>query len=105
MSYEIIYNKQFIKVGENAFIPMLYWGSNNCYTNEMDRRGRSYQKRERNWSRMQWITGDRITASYEDMLKAVEKEIAKGISDCLTIGGRAITEAQYRNLIVYGVKY
>jgi hypothetical protein len=31
MSYEIIYDKQFIKVSEDKFVPMILTGSNNCY--------------------------------------------------------------------------
>ena len=30
MSYEIIYDKQFIKVSEDKFVPMILTGSNNC---------------------------------------------------------------------------
>jgi len=30
MSYEIVYDKQFIKLPGDRYVPMLYWGSNNC---------------------------------------------------------------------------
>ena len=45
MSYEIIYDKQFIKVSEDKFVPMILAGSNNCYEwspNGGERRARSW---------------------------------------------------------------
>jgi hypothetical protein len=45
MSYEILYDKQFIKLDDNKFVPMIYAGSNNCYEstyNGRDRRSRSW---------------------------------------------------------------
>lgn len=44
MSYEIIYDKQFIKV-KDKFVPLVLWGSNNCY--EYTYNGR--ERRERGW--------------------------------------------------------
>lgn len=45
MSYEIIYDKQFIRVSEDKFVPMILAGSNNCYEwspNGGERRARSW---------------------------------------------------------------
>ena len=44
MSYEIIYDKQFIKVSKDKFVPMILAGSNNCteFTNGRERRERSW---------------------------------------------------------------
>lgn len=45
MSYELIYDKQFIKVKENQFVPMILCGSSNCYEwspNGGERRARSW---------------------------------------------------------------
>lgn len=44
MSYDIIYNRQFIKVDENRVIPFLEMGSSNCY----EASGRN-AKRARSW--------------------------------------------------------
>ena len=41
MSYEIIYDKQFIRVSEDKFVPMILTGSNNCYDYN-NRRARSW---------------------------------------------------------------
>jgi hypothetical protein len=46
MSYEILYNKQFIKTIEGKFIPIILNGSNNCYSVSWSGR----ERRERNWS-------------------------------------------------------
>jgi hypothetical protein len=45
MSYEIIYQKQFIKAeknGQEVFVPMIEAGSNNCYEVIRNRRARSW---------------------------------------------------------------
>lgn len=44
MSYEIVYNKQFLKI-DGKIIPLALYGSNNCY--EPLPNGR--QRREREW--------------------------------------------------------
>ena len=41
MSYEVIYDKQFIKVSDDKFVPMILIGSNNCYDYD-NRRSRSW---------------------------------------------------------------
>lgn len=45
MSYEIIYDKQFVKVKEDLYLPMVLAGSNNCF--EMGRGTRD--RRARSW--------------------------------------------------------
>jgi predicted nucleic acid binding AN1-type Zn finger protein len=63
MSYEIIYDKQFVKVDDNGtekYIPMILCGSNNCY--EIDYKGR--ERRERNW----FPFGRNILATVEEMV-------------------------------------
>lgn len=63
MSYEIIYDKQFVKVDDNGtekYIPMILVGSNNCY--EIDYKGR--ERRERNW----FPFGRNILATVEEMV-------------------------------------
>ncbi len=47
MSYEIIYDKQFVKLPNNNYIPMIYAGSSNCY--ESSNRGNGCGRRERSW--------------------------------------------------------
>lgn len=73
MSYEIIYDKQFVKLPDNKYIPMLYWGSNNCIQFDRSSRGR----RERNWSAFSWIAGGKQFATAEEMLAKLAEEEAK----------------------------
>jgi hypothetical protein len=47
MSYEILYNKQFVKLPDNKIIPLVLGGSNNCYEIKMTNRGK--EKRSREW--------------------------------------------------------
>ncbi len=73
MSTEIIYDKQFVKLPDNKFIPMLHWGSNNCIQFDRSSKGR----RERNWSVMSWICGGKQYATAEEILAKLSEEEAK----------------------------
>ena len=68
MSYEIIYNRQFIKVDEQHVIPFLEMGSNNCY--EATGNGR---KRARSWSSVLFLTNGKMVVKNEDLLKEIDK--------------------------------
>ena len=65
MSYEIAYDKQFIKVSENQFIPMVLSGSNNCteFTNGHERRARSWYP---------WNLGSKSVYSKEELIEYCE---------------------------------
>lgn len=64
MSYSILYNKLFVKVQDDLFIPMIQCGDNNCY--ESDR------KRARSWWNHRYVTGGRIWASSKTILDTVD---------------------------------
>ncbi len=73
MSYEVIYDKQFIKAeknGEDVFIPMLYGGSNNCIQFDRSSRGR----RERSWFVLTYILKGRQFGTLAEMVKNAEDE-------------------------------
>jgi hypothetical protein len=68
MSYDIIYNRQFIKVDEQHVIPFLEMGSNNCY--EATGTGR---KRARDWGNSFGFTNGKMIVKGEDLLKEIDK--------------------------------
>lgn len=68
MSYSILYDKQFIKVGDNLFIPMVEGGDNNVY--EAAGNGR---KRARDWYNNTWCTNGKYYASYEGIMSCIDK--------------------------------
>jgi len=68
MSYEIIYDKQFIKIKDNLFIPLVLSGSNNC--TELSINGR--ERRTRSWYPLNIKKG--IFSTKEEMLKHCEDE-------------------------------
>lgn len=122
MSFEIIYDKQFIvaeKDTKKFYIPMLYWGSNNCIQFDRSNRGR----RERNWSVFSWIAGGKQFATAETMLAKLAEEEAKlheykkdehdpdpaksyGYYTSIQIGTstRTTTFAMYKGLILTGIR-
>ena len=72
MSYEIVYDKQFIKAekdNEEVFFPMLYWGSNNCY--EWSPSGR--ERRSRDWNVWTYHAGGEFYATKEFLLNSCEE--------------------------------
>lgn len=70
MSYEIVYNKQFLKIN-GKIIPLTLHGSNNCY--DVLPNGR--QRREREWDAI-YIGGS------NRQIAATESEIIKEIESC-----------------------
>lgn len=68
MSYEIIYGKQFIKLTEQKLIPVLYWGSNNCYEYKNGGRGR----RERDFSSPSFLRNDKLYNTPAGIIEATE---------------------------------
>ena len=72
MSSEIVYDKQFIKIPretEDEFIPMLYWGSSNCY--DWSPSGR--ERRSRDWNVWRWHTNGKWFATRDEILNHVEQ--------------------------------
>ena len=73
MSYEIIYDKQFVKVNDNTFIPMILSGSNNC--TEWSPSGR--ERRSRSWFNFGYLLGYAIAGTMEQMLEKQEEQRKK----------------------------
>lgn len=69
MSYEIIYNKQFIKLSDGNFIPLIYAGSSNCY--EYSSNGR--ERRERSWFSYNFICDGDFKATEVQMLSKMDE--------------------------------
>lgn len=59
MSYDIFYDKQFVKVSDNIFIPMVYVGSSNCF----EYSGR----RTRSWSNFSFLLDGAMAGKMSDM--------------------------------------
>lgn len=65
MSYSILYNKLFVKVTDETYIPMIQSGDNNVY--ESDR------KRARSWWNQRYVTDGKIWASAETILSTIDR--------------------------------
>lgn len=83
MSYEIIYNKQFVKLEDNQkqkhYIPMILTGSNNCYEAHVRW---SKAKRSRSWECVSWClknSESRIFGTEEQILSCVDNDIQETI--------------------------
>ena len=77
MSYSILYDKQFIKVGDNSFIPMVECGDNNVY--EASGNGR---KRARSWCNDKWIADGKTICTREDIERRVNQIRNDAIERC-----------------------
>lgn len=73
MSYEIIYDKQFVKVSEKVFIPIILVGSSNLYDYN--------NRRARNWSSFGYLLKGKIAGTLQEMLDIQEKERARLIEN------------------------
>lgn len=77
MSYDIIYNRQFIKVDDNHVIPFLELGSNNTY--EAYGTGR---KRARSWGNSYGFTNSKLIVNNDDLLNEIDKFEIETIERC-----------------------
>lgn len=77
MSYSILYDKQFIKVGDNLFVPMVQCGDNNVY--EASGNGR---KRARSWCNDKWIADGKTICTREDIERRVNQIRNDAIERC-----------------------
>lgn len=68
MSYTIVYNRQFLKI-DDKIIPLVLYGSNNCY--EIMWRGR--KRRERSWNPMYLGSNKLIAITEKELMKLVEE--------------------------------
>jgi hypothetical protein len=63
VSYEIYYQRAFIKVGDDAYIPVVQSGSNNCFSH--DSRGR--QIPEKNWNCLNYPNHGKFLFTAEEL--------------------------------------
>ena len=112
MSYEIIYDKGFVKLPENNFIPLIMAGSNNCY--EVNWNGR--EVRSRNWWAFTHILEGKLFGTLDEMLANCEQDRNEqqqrwqdytddsfGSFASLSINGSFITYGQYKGIFKSGV--
>lgn len=78
MSYEIIYDKQFIKLPKQdkptMFVPLIFCGSNNCTEFYYDRQGRHRERRERGWHCFSWLLDGAHFGTQEQMIERQNQE-------------------------------
>lgn len=79
MSYEIIYDKQFIDLQDGRYVPLILCGSNNCYETTFNGR----ERRERGWHNFNYILKGKLAGTPEEMEKnaIAEKERRKQEND------------------------
>jgi len=114
MSYEILYDKCFVKANDK-YLPMVLAGSNNCYQFDRSARGR----RARSWFNLTYACPDgKRYATEAELLEHIEAEKKKmvenhgdeamenyGYYSSFKIGGNTRTTfAQYKGIFVTGMK-
>lgn len=120
MSYEICYEKQFIKLAEDSYLPMFLTGSNNDWD------AFNLNKRARSWKLANWFLGSSAIASKQDMLDmtVVERDkilsTAKNVNEqddiikhfgrynLMAAGGKALDATSfgvYQGIVKGGCKY
>jgi hypothetical protein len=76
MSYDILYDKQFVKLPDGNFIPMILAGSNNVI--EARYNGRGVGRRARDW-----FSHDYVLKNSKSRYFGTEKLIMKNVQDCI----------------------
>ena len=98
MGYEIFYDKRFLLVGEDGYIPIIQHGSNNC-TDWNFSTGREVA--EKNWSCINYPFDDRFVFSEEEVM-----EIAHACNDGNNAKsrGRSFSEEEFIRFFKNGIK-
>ncbi len=102
MSSEILYDRAFIRVGEQ-YIPVVNHGSSNCF--DFDRRGREIP--EKHWSVFQYPYRDKLLFSEEEIKQIAEAHEAASVNN---YGGtrksrnRAFEAGEVRRWLLNGMK-
>jgi hypothetical protein len=72
MSWDILYNRQFVKVNDTV-IPMILSGSNNCY--EISRNGGNGRRARDWWRHRYYLEGGALGIKPEDLEKKLDNEL------------------------------
>ena len=101
MSYEIFYDKAFIKVGDK-YIPLVNQGSNNCF--EFGLNGREIP--EKNWNILNFRCRNKVLfteAEIQELAEYIEK-IAQRDGTIMKSRYRAFAPGELRNWLLAGMK-
>lgn len=99
MSYEIVYNSQFLKI-DGKIIPLVLHGSNNCY--ETLNNGR--QIRERNWNPLYIGINKPIAATEAEIMKEIESCCGGEYQDHFMQNGKWVDDKGLIRFFQNGVK-
>lgn len=100
MSYEIIYNKQFLKTKEGKIIPLVLMGSNNV--TEMTWKGTERRARDWNVCNMPHWCNYKIDFTPEELLKETEQWLDH--EEMFKSNGRWINGKQWYNIVKRAIK-
>jgi len=101
MSYEIYYDRAFIKVGD-LYVPLVNQGSNNCWTTSWS--GRDIP--EMGWQVLNWKRRSKLLfteAEVRDIAKDYE-EISQSSGTCFKSRNRSFKDGEFERWILCGLK-
>lgn len=101
MSYEIYYDRAFIRVGDK-FVPLVNSGSNNCF--EVGWAGREIP--EKNWSVLNWKRRSQLLFTEQEIYELAEdyETISRESGTCFKTRYRSFESDEFRRWIVNGMK-
>lgn len=101
MSYEIYYDRAFVRVGER-FVPLVNQGSNNCW--ETNWNGRDIP--EKNWQVLNWCNRSQLLFT-EDEVRQIAKDyeqISQESGTCFKTRHRPFGKGEFEQWILCGLK-
>lgn len=99
MSYEIVYNKQFIKI-DDKIIPLVLYGSNNCYTTSISGRDR----RERSWNPMYYGRNIMIANTEEEIMNRINSFCGGQYEEHFVYNNKWVNDAGLIRFFKNGIK-
>lgn len=99
MSYEICYDRRFLK-SELGITPLWLAGSNNCYEYHRDTQGRRYERRERSWSPLFNVAG----IPQEELMDKVRSFLPSTYQQHFKYRGKWVDDKGFLSFVENGIK-
>jgi len=101
MSYEIYYDRAFIKVGER-FVPLVNQGSNNCW--ELNWNGRYIA--EKNWQVLNWRQRSQLLFTVDEIRQIAKdyEQVSQESGTCFKTRNRPFGQGEFERWILCGLK-
>lgn len=100
MSYEIIYQREFLKISDGRIIPLVLSGSNNCWQPSYNGKW----KRERNWFPIYMQSGEKPAITPDALMNKISKYVPSDYQQHFMRNGKWVDDNAFVRFFENGIK-